>query len=114
MYKHILIPALLALAMGLPAGLPRAAPPDACDSETAMVGIRERLATLHEQMNRIEWTTDRAERRVLMDLHMKHMHESLRELRKRDLGAACRMDIMSSMLEEMVRHQQAMGEQETR
>lgn len=107
-------PVLLACATGLWTGVCGAAPLAACDSEPGMTGMRERLATLHEQMNRIEWTTDRAQRRALMDLHMKHMHESLRELRKRDLGPACRMDIMSSMLEEMVRHQQAMSEQEPR
>ncbi|MGZ5034336.1 MAG: hypothetical protein ACXWAC_14160 [Usitatibacter sp.] len=109
-----LCPVLFACAMGLWSGVCGASPLTACESETAMTGIRERLATLDDQMNRIEWTTDRAERRALMDLHMKHMHESLRELRKRDLGSACRMDLMSAMLEEMVRHQQAMSEPEAR
>ena len=103
-----------ACAAGLWAGVCAAAPLAACDLEPGMTGMRERLATLHDQRSRIEWTADRAERRVLLDLHMKHMNECLRELRTRELGAACRLDVMSSVLEEMVHHQQAMSEQDRR
>jgi hypothetical protein len=114
MKKQALMRAVLvALATALSAAV-SAAPLAACDSQSSMSGMRERIDTLHEQMNRIEWTVDREEKRALMDLHAKHMQESMRELRKRDLAAACRMDIMSSMLEEMARHQQALGEQGAR
>ena len=107
-------PMLLACAAGLWIAPSASAPLAACLAVPAMAGMRERFATMHEQMNRIDWTHDRAERHALMDLHMKHMHESLREIRRRDLNAACRTDLLGSMLDEMAHHEQALGEQETR
>jgi len=85
-----------------------------CGSEGAMRGMRERMQLMHEQMDRIEWTTDRAEQWKLLDLHAKHMREGMRELRVRDLGASCRMELMSSIMEEMVRHQLVLSERDTR
>jgi hypothetical protein len=107
-------PLLFACVSGLWTGAGAAAPLAACETEPAMRGMRERLDTLHDQMNRIEWSTDRAQRRVLMDLHSKHVQESLREVRRRELGAPCRVEIMGSLLESMARMQQAMVEHEAR
>jgi hypothetical protein len=45
-----------------------------------------------------------------MDLHMKHMQEGMRELRRRDMPADCRIELMSSMMESMMRHQQLQQE----
>ena len=86
----------------------------ACGHEGAMRGMRERMQLMHEQMDRIEWTTDRAEQWKLLDLHAKHMREGMREMRNRDLGASCRMELMSSIMEEMVRHQLVLAERDTR
>ena len=91
-----------------------AAEAGACRPETAMIGMRERIVSLQEQMDRIEWTTDRAEQRRLMDLHAKLMREGMREIRHRDLEPACRMEMMTSMMDVMIRHQQAMQEPEER
>jgi hypothetical protein len=88
--------------------------PGACASEPAMPGMRERIDSLRGQMDRIEWTVDRAERRVLLDLHLKRLREGLREARRRELGAACRVEILGSLLDEMVRAQLVMSEQEAR
>jgi hypothetical protein len=68
-------------------------------------GMRARVKTISDQMDKIDLTTDRAKQRELLDLHMKHMQEGLHELRKRDLSAACRIELMSSMMESMVRAQ---------
>ena len=83
-----------------------------CGSEGAMRGMRERMHLMHEQMDRIEWTTDRTEQWKLLDLHAKHMREGMRELRVRDLGSGCRMELMSSIMEEMVRHQLVLSERD--
>ena len=86
----------------------------ACGTEGAMKGMRERMQLMHEQMDRIEWTTDRAEQGVLLDLHAKHMREGVREMRHRELGPDCRMEMMGSMMEELVRHQLVMSERDAR
>jgi hypothetical protein len=65
---------------------------------------------MNQQMDRLEFTEDHAKRRELMDLHMKHMQEGMRELRKRDMPADCRIELMSSMMESMMRHQQLQQE----
>ncbi len=58
---------------------------DHCGKDAKAEGMRARVHTMHEQMDRAEWTQDRAQQRELMDLHMKHMREGMRELRKRDM-----------------------------
>lgn len=76
-----------------------------CGKSMSAEGMRARVRTISDQMDKIDLTTDRAKQRELLDLHMKHMQEGLRELRKRDLSAACRIELMSSMMESMVRAQ---------
>ena len=85
-----------------------------CAKQAAMAGMRARLELMHEQMSRIEWTTDRVERSQLLDLHSKHMGEGLREVRRRNLDATCRMEMMGAIMEEMVRHQLAASERDDR
>ena len=80
--------------------------PDHCGGSAMAEGMRARVDTINAQMDQIEWTTDRAKQRELMDLHMKHMREGFQQLRKRDMPAACRVDLMSSMMESMMRSQQ--------
>jgi hypothetical protein len=82
----------------------------ACADEAAMRGMRERMLALNNQMDRIERIEDRAEQRHILDLHMKQMRESMREIRRRDLGPECRMEVMGDMMEVMIRHQHAMHE----
>lgn len=85
-----------------------------CADEAAMRGMRERMAALNDQMDRIERIEDRAEQRHILDLHMKQMRESMREIRRRDLGPGCRMEVMGDMMEVMIRHQHAMHEPDER
>jgi len=59
----------------------------------------------------MEWTTDRAEQRKLMELNIKHVREGVREMRHRKLGAECRMEVMASLMEAMVRHELLMHEE---
>ena len=79
-----------------------------CDDAPGAKGMRERIETINRQADRIEGTTDRAELRVLMDLQMKHLHEGIREMRRRELPVGCRMDMIESMMDAMVRHEQVM------
>ncbi|MBC8024204.1 MAG: hypothetical protein H7Y14_13850 [Burkholderiales bacterium] len=79
---------------------------DHCAKGPAADGMRARVNTITDQMDRIEGSTDRGQQRQLMELHMKQMQEGLRELRKRELSAACRMELMSTLMESLVRHQQ--------
>lgn len=79
---------------------------DQCGTAAPAEGMRARMKTMHEQMDRAEWTEDRAQQRDLMDLHMKHMREGMRELRKREMPAECRVELMTEMMETMIRHQQ--------
>jgi hypothetical protein len=78
--------------------------PSSCAQDPAAYGMRERIEGLRQQGDRIEWTADREERRILMDLHMKKMHEGMRTLRERGAGDACRMEFMQAMLEQVTRH----------
>jgi hypothetical protein len=77
-----------------------------CTGGAQADGMRARVNKMNEQMDRAEWTEDRAKQRELMDLHTKHMREGLRELRKRDMPADCRIELMSEMMESMMRHHQ--------
>lgn len=94
------------------AALPALGAPDsACGGQDPQaVGMRARLNTVREQMDRIEWTTDRAEQKRLLDLNTKHVDEGLREMRRRDLSANCRMEILNTLLETMVRHERIQHE----
>ena len=79
---------------------------DHCGKGVEAEGMRARVTTMNAQMDRAEWAQDKAKQRELMDLHMKHMREGLRELRKRDMPADCRIELMSEMMESMMRHHQ--------
>ncbi len=95
----------IALAALLAAAAPAFASGPPCAQQSA-AGMHARLDTMRDQMDRIEVTTDRAEQRKLMELHMKHVREGLHELRKReDIPMACRVEMMSAMLETLVRHE---------
>jgi hypothetical protein len=107
--------ARVAFALAVAASTPLvAAEGGACRPEAAMTGMRERIVSLQEQMDRIDRTTDRAEQRHLMELHAKRMREGMREIRNRDLEPASRMEMMTSMMDMMIRHQQAMEDPEER
>jgi hypothetical protein len=83
---------------------------DHCGKSAQADGMRARVGTMNQQMDRIEFTADHGKRQELMDLHMKHMQEGMRELRRRDMPADCRIELMSSMMESMMRHQQLQQE----
>ena len=85
-----------------------------CQKDPKAAGLPQRVARMKEQMDRIEWSTDPAEQRRLMDLHMKSMQEGMREVRRRDTTAECRMDMMQAMMEQMMRHQLAVQETDGR
>jgi hypothetical protein len=102
--------AALALLLVAAAGA-SAAEPTACANDPGARGIRERMAALHDDMSRIEFTVDGAEQRVLMDLHRKKMHEAMRTLRERGAGEACRVEFMQAMMEQMMRHELALRDE---
>lgn len=77
-----------------------------CGKSAEAEGLRARIATLQSQADRIEWTADKAEQRNLIELNMKHLQEATAQLRKRELSPACRIELLSAMLEVMLRNQQ--------
>ena len=77
-----------------------------CDDTPQVQGMKARINTISSQVDKIEWTTDKAERATLINLNMKHMSEAMGQLRKRDLSAGCQIELMSSMLEALMRQQQ--------
>lgn len=79
---------------------------DYCGKSAEAVGMQARVQTIRSQTDRIEWTTDRAEQRKLVELNMKHLQEASVQLRKRELTSACRIELMSAMLEALLRNQQ--------
>jgi len=79
-----------------------------CSKDPQALGLRQRVENIREQMDRIEAAGDRVEQRRLLDLHAKTMHEGMRELRRRDAGSACRQEMMSVMMEQLLRHQVAL------
>lgn len=76
-----------------------------CRDDPRASGMNERMENMKSQMSVIERTTDRAEQRRLMEIHMKVMHDSMRELRRRDADERCRIEVMHTMMEQMMRHQ---------
>lgn len=107
--------AAAALVLAVAAQGALAAPgPASCRDGGEMRGMHERIATLQQQMDRIESTADRAEQKRLMDLNAKMMREGMREIRTRALDTGCRVEMMGSMMDVMIRHQQAMQEPEER
>jgi hypothetical protein len=104
--------AAVALLLAANAAAFAAEPPAACANDPAAHGMRERMEGMREQMNRIELTSAPAERRALMDLHMKKMHEGMRTLRERGAGDHCRMEFMQAVMEQLMRHELASRDDE--
>jgi hypothetical protein len=77
-----------------------------CGKSAAADGMRARVATIQAQIDKLELTADRAEQRALAELNMKHLQEAVTQLRKRELSPGCRIELMSSLLEALVRNQQ--------
>lgn len=84
-----------------------ASPTPSCEGDPNSQGLAERMRSIRDQMERIEFQGDVEQQRALMSLHMKAMHESMRELRRRPASDACRSEIMHAMMEQMLRHQLA-------
>ena len=80
--------------------------PDHCGNGPALAGMRARIATIEAQVDQLEVTVDRAEQRRLADLNLKHLQEAVGQLRHRKLSPGCRIELMSSLLEALVRNQQ--------
>jgi hypothetical protein len=85
-------------------------PPCANDPDGA--GLATRIEHMRGQVDRIRSLTDRAEQRRLAELHVKHMHEGLRELRRREprLDPRCHAEVMQSLLEQVIVHEALMLE----
>jgi hypothetical protein len=81
-----------------------------CAKDPKATGLPERLARMRDQMDRIEWATDKEEQHRLMDLHVKTMQEGMREVRRRETTTGCRLEMMQALMEQMMRHQLAAQE----
>ncbi len=99
------------LAMAFAAVPALAAHTPACGNDAQTVGLKARLANLSEKMDRIQWATDPAEQRRLMDLHAKLMREGLEQIRTRPISSECRMQMTQAMMDQIILHE--LAEQET-
>ena len=97
----------LAAAATAYAAVDTAAP---CTKDPRANGLPQRLERMQDQMDRIEWSTDKEEQKRLLDLHLKSVQEGMRETKRRDTTAECRMDMMQALMEQMVRHELAAHE----
>ena len=89
-----------------PAG---AADASACAKDPDAAGLQSRMDAMHGQIVRIQSIIDDgAQQRRLIELHAKHMHEGLRELRRREarLEPRCHAELLQSLLEQMIVHQE--------
>ena len=77
-----------------------------CSKSVAVDGMRARLATIQQQVDRIEITADKVEQRQLAELNMKHLQEAVGQLNKRPLSPGCRVELMSTLLHSLLRNQQ--------
>jgi len=115
MYKPTFTAVLLALACGSAAA---AADPAAtsCASDPKAAGLTMRIEKMQDHVARVQVSSDPAEQRRVMSLHAKLVHEGLRELRRREseLRPGCRLELMQSLMEQMVAHQSATHEIEER
>ena len=102
--------ALVAALAASPALAVESPPP--CPNDPAMAGMQARMKTLRAEIERIEWTADAAEQNRLMQMHMKHLREGLYEMRRREMDVSCRLEMMTSMMETMIRHEQVMHERD--
>ena len=87
-----------------------------CARDPNATGMQTRIDSMHQQVMRAQAASDPAEQRRCMTLHAKLVGEGLRELRRREpeLQPACRMELMQSMMEQMVAHQTTEHELEDR
>jgi hypothetical protein len=82
-----------------------------CKGDPSAVGMRMRMEQMHDQIDKAQSLSDRADQRRVLELHAKHMREGARELRRREsLQPACRIELMHALLEQMIAHQQATQE----
>ena len=79
-----------------------------CARDPRGADMEARIDQMGRQLDRMQVLSDRAEQRRVMELHAKHMHEGARELRRRrhELPPDCHAELMQSLLEQVIAHQQ--------
>jgi hypothetical protein len=135
--KTWLMTSLTALALALPLAPVQAAEQSA-DAQKQMMQMQERMKTMQEQMNRVQQTTDPAERQKLLREHMQTMQEQMKDMRAMGGGMMMgmmrqgnekgmdggtmmdpksrgkmmqdRMDMMQMMMEQMMEQMQMQGQ----
>ena len=90
--KTCFIASLTALALTLPLAPVLAAEQSPDTQKQQMIQMQERMKTMQEQMNRIQQTTDPAERNKLMQKHLQTMQEQMKDMRA--MGGGMMMGMM--------------------
>lgn len=87
-----------------------------CAKDPGAVGLHSRMEAMHGQIQRIRSLTEPVEQRRVIELHAKHMHEGLRELRRREpqLQPRCHAEMMQSLMEQLIIHQETMHDLDAR
>jgi len=81
-----------------------------CERDPRATGMSERMEAMQVQVTRARDANDRDEQQRILELHAKHMHESLRQLRGRDLDPRCRAEMLQSLVEQLIVHQETAHE----
>jgi hypothetical protein len=104
--KRSIVSLWLAFACGAAIAAPEPAP-SPCLSDPHAVGLRTRIEKMRDQVTRVQVAQDSAAQRRGMALHAKLVSEGLTELRRREpeLRPGCRLEILHSLMEQMVAHQ---------
>ena len=93
-----------------------AADPSPCARDPRAAGLQSRMEAMHDQIVRIRTLREPVEQRRVIELHAKHMHEGLRELRKREpqLEPRCHADLLQSLMEQIIVHQETVHDLDPR
>lgn len=78
-----------------------------CEANGDASFMRARLEAIERDLDRLEQTSESGERQALADVNMKRLREASWQLRRRELTPECRVELMSAMLNALVRNEQA-------
>jgi hypothetical protein len=78
-----------------------------CDGGGDAMVMRARVDAIDRDLERLELAPESYERQALAELNMKRLREASAQLRHRELTPECRVEIMTVMLNAIVRNEQA-------
>lgn len=78
-----------------------------CDGGGDAMVMRARIDAIERDLERLELAPESYERHALAELNMKRLREASGQMRHRDLTPECRVELMTVMVNALVRNEQA-------